>query len=118
METANENYGTVTAAATPVAADILANQCAFTAATDADMHSYATYEAIVVPQQIAAGALTVSFKIGTRSFSWTNTEAITLEQGKHYTLPLTVGYDTVTLNARAFTVTSWENQPGDNLGTE
>ena len=118
METANENYGTVTAAATPVAADILANQCAFTAATDADMHSYATYEAIVVPQQIAAGALTVSFKIGTRSFSWTNTEAITLEQGKHYTLPLTVGHDTVTLNARAFTVTSWENQPGDNLGTE
>ena len=118
METANENYGTVTPAATPVAADILASQCAFTAATDADMHSYATYEAIVVPQQIAAGALTVSFKIGTRSFSWTNTEAITLEQGKHYTLPLTVGYDTVTLNARAFSASSWEDQPGDNLGTE
>ena len=118
METANENYGTVTAAATPVAADILANQCAFTAGTDADMHSHATYEAIVVPQTIDAGALTVSFKIGTRSFSWTNTEAITLEQGKHYTLPLTVGHDTVTLNARAFSVSSWENQPGDNLGTE
>ena len=118
METANENYGTVTAAATPVAADILAFQSAFTAATDADMHSHATYEAIVVPQTIAAGALTVSFKIGTRSFSWTNTEAITLEQGKHYTLPLTVGYDTVTLNARAFTASSWEDQPGDNLGTE
>lgn len=118
METANENYGTVTPATTPVAADILASQCAFTAATDADMHSHATYEAIVVPQQIAAGALTVSFKIGTRSFSWTNTEAITLEQGKHYTLPLTVGYDTVTLNARAFSASSWEDQPGDNLGTE
>ena len=117
METANENYGTVTVtASTP--ADILANQCAFTAGTDADMHSHATYEAIVVPQTIAAGALTVSFKIGTRSFSWTNTEAITLEQGKHYTLPLTVGYDTVTLNARAFTASSWEDQPGDNLGTE
>jgi len=117
METANENYGTVNVTAS-TAADILANQCAFTAATDADMHSYATYEAIVVPQTIAAGALTVSFKIGTRSFSWTNTEAITLEQGKHYTLPLTVGYDTVTAPARAFTVTSWEDQPGDNLGTE
>ena len=117
METANENYGTVNVTAS-TAADILANQCAFTAATDADMHSYATYEAIVVPQTIAAGALTVSFKIGTRSFSWTNTEAITLEQGKHYTLPLTVGYDTVTAPARAFTVTSWEYQPGDNLGTE
>ena len=117
METANENYGTVSATAS-TAADILANQCAFTAATDADMHSHATYESIVVPQTIAAGQLTVSFKIGTRSFSWTNTEAITLEQGKHYTLPLTVGYDTTTLNVRAFTVSSWEDQPGDNLGTE
>ncbi len=117
METANENYGTVNVTAS-TAADILANQCAFTAATDADMHSHATYEAIVVPQQIAAGALTVSFKIGSRSFSWTNTEAYTLEQGKHYTLPLTVGHDTVTLNARAFSVSSWEDQPGDNLGTE
>ena len=118
METANENYGTVTAAATPVAADILANQSAFTAATETNQHSTATYESIVVPQTIAKGQLTVSFKIGTRSFSWTNTETITLEQGKHYTLPLTVGYDTVTLNARAFSVSSWENQPGDNLGTE
>lgn len=117
METANENYGTVTVtASTP--ADILANQCAFTAATDADMHSHATYESILVPQTIAAGQLTVSFKIGTRSFSWTNTEAYTLEQGKQYTLPLTVGYDTVTAGSRAFTVTSWEDQPGDNLGTE
>ena len=118
METANENYGTVTPATTPVAADILASQCAFTAASDADMHSHATYEAIVVPQTIAAGALTVSFKIGSRSFSWTNTQAITLEQGKRYTLPLTVGYDTVTAPARAFSASAWEDQPGDNLGTE
>ena len=117
METANENYGTVTVTAS-TAADILASQASFTAATDADMHSHATYEAIVVPQQIAAGQLTVSFKIGTRSFSWTNTQAITLEQGKHYTLPLTVGYDTVTLNARGFTASYWNDQPGDNLGTE
>jgi len=117
METANENYGTVTVTAS-TAADILPSQYEFTAGTAESKHSKAKYEAIVVPQTIAAGALTVSFKIGTRSFSWTNTEAITLEQGKHYTLPLTVGHDTVTLNARAFTVSSWEDQPGDNLGTE
>ena len=117
METANENYGTVTVTAS-TAADILASQASFTAASETDMHSYATYEAIVVPQTIAAGQLTVSFKIGSRSFSWTNTEAITLEQGKQYTLPLTVGFDTVTAPARGFSVSSWENQPGDNLGTE
>ncbi|GJG28455.1 hypothetical protein PRRU23_21550 [Segatella bryantii] len=117
METANENYGTVIVTAS-TAVDILANQSAFTAATETNQHSTATYESIVVPQTIAAGQLTVSFKIGTRSFSWTNIEAITLEQGKHYTLPLTVGYDTVTLNARAFSASPWEDQLGDNLGTE
>ena len=117
MQPANENYGTVTATAN-TAADILPNQSAFTAATAESRHSHATYEAIVVPQEIAAGALTVSFKVGTRSFSWTNAVAYTLEQGKHYTLPLTVGYDTVTLGARSFSATSWEDQPGDNLATE
>ena len=117
METANENYGTVTVTAS-TAADILANQYNFTAGTAESKHSTAKYEAIIVPQTIAAGQLTVSFKIGTRSFSWTNTQAYTLEQGKQYTLPLTVGNDGVTAGSRAFTVTSWENQPGDNLGTE
>ena len=117
METANENYGTVTATAS-TAADILPSQYEFTAGTAESKHSMAKYEAIIVPQQIAAGALTVSFKIGTRSFSWTNTQAYTLEQGKQYTLPLTVGNDGVTAGSRAFSVTSWEDQPGDNLGTE
>ena len=118
MTTANENYGTVTAAATPVAADILAFQSAFTAATETNQHSTAKYEAIIVPQTIAAGALTVSFKIGTRSFSWTNTQAYTLEQGKLYTLPLTVGYNGVTAGSRAFTASYWENGTGGNLATE
>ena len=118
MQTANENYGTVTPAATPVAADILAYQSVFTADTDANQKSTAKYEAILVPQTIAAGALTVSFKIGTRSFSWTNTTAYTLEQGKQYTLPLTVGNDGVTAGSRAFTASSWEDQPGGNLATE
>jgi hypothetical protein len=118
MQTANENYGTVTAATTPVAADILPYQSAFTAASDANQNSTATYEAIVVPQTIAAGALTVSFKIGNRSFSWTNTQAYTLEQGKQYTLPLTVGNDFVTAGSRAFTASSWEDQPSGNLATE
>jgi len=118
METANENYGTVTAAATPVAGDILPMKGACTDATVDSKHSTATYESIIVPQQVAIGALTVSFKIGNRSFSWTNTQSYTLEQGKQYILPLTVGDDGVTAPARAFSVSSWEDQPGDNLGTE
>ena len=118
MQTANENYGTVTAAATPVAADILAYQSTFTAATDDNKNSTAKYEAIIVPQTIAAGQLTVSFKIGNRSFSWTNTTAYTLEQGKQYILPLTVGYNTVTAPALGFTASYWENGIGGNLVTE
>jgi hypothetical protein len=118
METTNENYGTVTAAATPVTGDILPMKGNTTDGTAESMQSTATYEAILVPQQIAAGALTVSFKVGTRSFSWTNTQAYTLEQGKQYTLPLTVGYNTVTAPARAFTASNWEDGTGSNLATE
>ena len=89
-----------------------------TDATADSKHSFATYECIVPPQTVAAGQLTVSFKIGNRSFSWTNTEAYTLEQGKQYTLPLTVGYNTVTAPARGFTASNWENGTGGNLVTE
>jgi len=118
MTTANENYGTVTAAATPVAGDILPMKGSYTDATADSKHSTATYESIIVPQTIAAGQLTVSFKIGTRSFSWTNTEVYTLEQGNQYTLPLTVGNDGVTAGSRAFTASNWENGIGGNLATE
>ena len=118
MTTANENYGTVTAAATPVAGDILPMKGSYTDATADSKHSTATYESIIVPQTIAAGQLTVSFKIGTRSFSWTNTQAYTLVQGTQYTLPLTVGNDGVTAAPRAFTASNWENGIGGNLVTE
>jgi len=50
---------------------LTAYQSVFTPASDANMRSTAKYESIIVPQTIDAGALTVSFKIGTRSFSWT-----------------------------------------------
>lgn len=116
--TATGNYGTVTPAATPVAGDILPMKGSYTDATADSKHSTATYESIIVPQQIAAGALTVSFKIGTRSFSWTNTTAYTLEQGKQYTLPLTVGNDGVTAAPRGFTASNWEDGDGGNLVTE
>ncbi len=118
MVTANDNYGTVAAAATATTGDILPFQGAFTAATEDNQKSVATYESIVVPQTIAAGALTVTFKIGTRSFSWTNTEAYTLEQGKLYTLPLTVGTDAVTAGANALTVSAWSNQTASGIATE
>ncbi len=98
--------------------DVLPMKGDCTDATAAGGHSFATYECIVPPQTIAAGQLTVSFKIGDRSFSWTNTTAYTLEQGKQYTLPLTVGYNTVNAPAYAFTARNWNPGNGGNLATE
>ncbi len=99
--------------------DVLPMKGDCTDATAAGGHSFATYECIVPPQTIAANGLTVSFKVGTRSFSWTNTQPITLEQGKQYTLPLKVGYNTVTVPAsRAFTARNWNDGNGGNLATD
>ena len=117
MQEAGTYYGAVSVVEDSKA-DILAMQSAFTPASDNDQHSYAKYESILVPQEIAVGALTVSFKIGTRLFSWTNEEAINLQQGKLYTLPLIVGYDKVTLGSNAITATPWNVETGSNIVTE
>ena len=119
MEIVNEKYCYIQARNyNSHRADVLPMKGGCTDATAAGEHSFATYECIVPPQTVAANGLTVSFKVGTRSFSWTNTQPITLEQGKQYTLPLTVGYNTVTAGARAFTARNWENGNGGNLTTE
>ena len=52
--------------------------------------SVATYEAILVPQTIAAGALTVSFSVGTSNYAWTNADDITLTAGQTVNLPVSV----------------------------
>ena len=52
--------------------------------------SVATYEAIMVPQTIAAGALTVSFSVGTSNYAWTNADDITLTAGQTVNLPVSV----------------------------
>lgn len=52
--------------------------------------STATYEAILVPQTIAAGALTVSFSVGTSNYAWTNSDDITLTAGQTVNLPVSV----------------------------
>ena len=49
-----------------------------------------TYEAILVPQSFAAGALSVSLTIGNGKYTWSNTESITLVAGKTVNLPISV----------------------------
>ena len=81
--------GVVTATAdTP--ANILPLVGTFTPATAEAKSATATYEAILVPQALAAGALKVTFKVGTYDYEWSNDAAISLEAGKTYDLAVSV----------------------------
>ena len=51
----------------------------------------ATYEAILVPQTIAANAFGVEIRIGEKTYEWKSTEAFTLTGGTNHTLEMTVG---------------------------
>ena len=51
----------------------------------------ATYEAILVPQTIAANAFGIEIRIGEKTYEWKSTEAFTLTGGTNHTLEMTVG---------------------------
>ena len=72
----------------------------------------ATYEAILIPQNIAASTFGVKVKIGDKTYTWKSANAVTLEGGKKYTLDLTLGKDELTLNT--ISVSNWneETVPG------
>ena len=81
--------GVVTATAdTP--ANILPLAGTFTPATAESKSATVTYEAILVPQALAAGALKVTFKVGAYDYEWSTATAITLEAGKTYDLTVSV----------------------------
>ena len=50
-----------------------------------------TYEAILVPQTIAANAFGIEIRIGEKTYEWTSAEAFTLTGGTNHTLEMTVG---------------------------
>ena len=53
----------------------------------------ATYESVLPPQTFEVGALTLDFSIMGVDYRWTNDKAITLAQGKTYTIPVDVAYE-------------------------
>ena len=61
--------------------------------TEADKISKATFEAILVPETFAVGALELDFSILGENFKWTNDKELTLAQGKEYTIPVAVSYE-------------------------
>ena len=51
----------------------------------------ATYEAILVPQTIAANAFGIEIRIGEKTYEWKSANAFTLTGGTNHTLEMTVG---------------------------
>lgn len=54
-----------------------------------------TLEAVLVPETLAAGALSLYITVNGKDFQWTNSEALTLVQGGEYTVPVSIDYNTV-----------------------
>ena len=73
----------------------------------------ATYEAILIPQDIASGKFTVSFKVEGKLYEWAyNNEAgLTLAPNTAYTLKLIAGDDKV--QPVSFSVAEWKAGNGD-----
>ena len=76
----------------------------------------AKYEAIIIPQNIAGGALSVSIKIGDKVYEWQSTTEVTFEKGKTHALTLNVGKDVV--SAVGMTVGDWTNGTGGDIVTD
>lgn len=88
----------------------------YTPGSGTTTNAVANYEVILVPQTVAAGGFSVTFKIGEKTYSWTSTDAVTLEGGKQHTLNLTAGKDVV--QTGSFTAIAWTEGTGDSLETE
>ena len=71
----------------------------------------ATYEAILIPQTIASGKFTVSFKVDGKLYEWTYNKELTLDPTIAYTLKLIAGDDKV--QPVFFSVAEWGKGNGD-----
>lgn len=72
----------------------------------------ATYEAILIPQTIASGNFTVSFKVDGKLYEWTYNKDLTLDPSTAYTLKLIAGDDKV--QPASFSVAAWNPGNGEN----
>ena len=71
----------------------------------------ATYEAILIPQDIESGKFTVSFKVDGKLYEWTYNKELTLDPSTAYTLKLIAGDDKV--QPASFSVAEWKAGNGD-----
>ena len=76
----------------------------------------ATYEAILIPQTIASGKFTVSFKVDGKLYEWTYNQKLELAPSTAYTLKLIAGDDKV--QPVSFSVAPWGKGNGDGENKE
>ena len=76
----------------------------------------ATYEAILIPQTIASGEFTVSFKVEGKLYEWAYNKDLTLASNTAYTLKLIAGDDKV--QPESFSVAAWGKGNGDGENKE
>ena len=76
----------------------------------------ATYEAILIPQNIAENTFGVKVTTGNKSYTWKSASAVTLEGGKKYTLDLTLGKNELTLNT--ISVSNWNEDKVTGLNAK
>ena len=72
----------------------------------------ATYEAILIPQTIASGKFTVSFKVDGKLYEWAYNKELTLASTTAYTLKLIAGDDKV--QPVSFSASPWGEGNGKN----
>ena len=72
----------------------------------------ATYEAILIPQDIESGKFTVSFKVDGKLYEWTYNKELKLDPSTAYTLKLIAGDDKV--QPASFSVAAWNPGNGEN----
>ena len=76
----------------------------------------ATYEAILIPQDITSGKFTVSFKVDGKLYEWAYNQDLTLDSSTAYTLKLIAGDDKV--QPASFSVAEWGKGNGDGENKE
>ena len=95
--------------------DITAYPSSYTPANSNGQKATAIYEAIVVPQNIDAGKLVVSFKLGSKSYEWKSASIATLSPNTRYTLSLKLHGDALAMST--LSIGNWEQDTPLGSGT-
>ena len=88
----------------------------YTAPASVTANGVAKYEAIIVPQPLATGELSVIITIGDKFYLWKSTNEVMFDTSKTRSLTLNVGKEVVT--ADQMTIGDWEDVDGGDLITE